>query len=682
MFIKISCNFLRSGPSRCPIFLSLPRTSLRSLSLPHSLFLSNYLVSRERFSRSKMCLRMLNHRYPLIELALRLLSSSQISQFFPLLSPYALATEMDASTNYLAQAKDTKDGAKAVVEAPDEEIVVFANGNSNGLKSTNKAPTADSKIAPGGSETSDGAAEGPPADGTASTQTTPADSDAATGLADAFKTLSVNSKPDTKFEYASLNDYRPSAKYPTISVPPHGDVNGSAGLEWQHQQPKIGRKAAEEPSYGAAPPLYGRPLNASASDFQHRGAPTPAYPGYGAPGAGAYGSYQHGIPPIHGSYVNHGYDVFGVSPTLTEPPVSGGVPGGPNPPAANGSNAPGNRYAPPAHRNSANAADPSGMGLNLNGLGGAPNPAPYSPIPMSPSPLSLNPYAAHHHAQMQLNHAHMNGHPMGAAYIPPPGAPAKTDANGAPALGTTPGQNNANAVSNATGGPAASGTARGYAPPTQPFNVPGLPYGVTAGQQYYDESAIYAGYAAPHIQHSIHHPHTVHPQYQLNPQLGPPGHPGTPQLGGYGGYMPGPMVGVPGVGNPGMLPVPGGVAGGPGGPNGGATNHANGGPGGVQHGANVNGSAANGAPSVTTTVNGLTLVNGVPQPNADGTGPSANNRKLGLYKTELCRSWEEKGSCRYGPKCQFAHGEDEIRKVARHPKVCHDGLAFRSHQAF
>lgn len=50
-------------------------------------------------------------------------------------------------------------------------------------------------------------------------------------------------------------------------------------------------------------------------------------------------------------------------------------------------------------------------------------------------------------------------------------------------------------------------------------------------------------------------------------------------------------------------------------------------------------------------------------------GPSANNRKLGLYKTELCRSWEEKGSCRYGPKCQFAHGEEEIRKVARHPKV-------------
>ncbi|KAJ7071513.1 hypothetical protein C8F01DRAFT_1110833 [Mycena amicta] len=51
-----------------------------------------------------------------------------------------------------------------------------------------------------------------------------------------------------------------------------------------------------------------------------------------------------------------------------------------------------------------------------------------------------------------------------------------------------------------------------------------------------------------------------------------------------------------------------------------------------------------------------------------GQGPSANNRKLGLYKTELCRSWEEKGSCRYGGKCQFAHGEEELRTVSRHPK--------------
>ncbi|KAI5479703.1 CCCH finger DNA binding protein [Pseudohyphozyma bogoriensis] len=58
-----------------------------------------------------------------------------------------------------------------------------------------------------------------------------------------------------------------------------------------------------------------------------------------------------------------------------------------------------------------------------------------------------------------------------------------------------------------------------------------------------------------------------------------------------------------------------------------------------------------------------------PQPPIGGPmGPSVNNRKLGLYKTELCRSWEEKGSCRYGSKCQFAHGAQEIREVARHPK--------------
>jgi hypothetical protein len=64
-----------------------------------------------------------------------------------------------------------------------------------------------------------------------------------------------------------------------------------------------------------------------------------------------------------------------------------------------------------------------------------------------------------------------------------------------------------------------------------------------------------------------------------------------------------------------------------------------------------------------------------------GNGPSANNRKLGLYKTELCRSWEEKGTCRYGAKCQFAHGEDELRKVARHPKykteICR--VSFEAH---
>lgn len=42
--------------------------------------------------------------------------------------------------------------------------------------------------------------------------------------------------------------------------------------------------------------------------------------------------------------------------------------------------------------------------------------------------------------------------------------------------------------------------------------------------------------------------------------------------------------------------------------------------------------------------------------------------KQNLYKTELCRSWIETGQCRYGHKCQFAHGEHELRPVLRHPK--------------
>ncbi|CAH0560362.1 unnamed protein product [Brassicogethes aeneus] len=38
------------------------------------------------------------------------------------------------------------------------------------------------------------------------------------------------------------------------------------------------------------------------------------------------------------------------------------------------------------------------------------------------------------------------------------------------------------------------------------------------------------------------------------------------------------------------------------------------------------------------------------------------------YKTELCRPYEEFGVCKYGDKCQFAHGMSELRSLARHPK--------------
>lgn len=43
---------------------------------------------------------------------------------------------------------------------------------------------------------------------------------------------------------------------------------------------------------------------------------------------------------------------------------------------------------------------------------------------------------------------------------------------------------------------------------------------------------------------------------------------------------------------------------------------------------------------------------------------SNNNR----YKTELCRPYEENGDCKYGDKCQFAHGKHELRGLDRHPK--------------
>ncbi|XP_075042887.1 mRNA decay activator protein ZFP36-like [Mixophyes fleayi] len=45
------------------------------------------------------------------------------------------------------------------------------------------------------------------------------------------------------------------------------------------------------------------------------------------------------------------------------------------------------------------------------------------------------------------------------------------------------------------------------------------------------------------------------------------------------------------------------------------------------------------------------------------------------YKTELCRTFSETGTCKYGSKCQFAHGQVELREPNRHPKYkteyCH-----------
>jgi len=45
--------------------------------------------------------------------------------------------------------------------------------------------------------------------------------------------------------------------------------------------------------------------------------------------------------------------------------------------------------------------------------------------------------------------------------------------------------------------------------------------------------------------------------------------------------------------------------------------------------------------------------------------PAASSAR---YKTELCRAFSEHGACRYGDRCQFAHGRHDLRAVARHPK--------------
>uniref|UniRef100_H3B8B9 mRNA decay activator protein ZFP36 n=1 Tax=Latimeria chalumnae TaxID=7897 RepID=H3B8B9_LATCH len=44
--------------------------------------------------------------------------------------------------------------------------------------------------------------------------------------------------------------------------------------------------------------------------------------------------------------------------------------------------------------------------------------------------------------------------------------------------------------------------------------------------------------------------------------------------------------------------------------------------------------------------------------------PVLSNR----YKTELCNTFQEMGFCKYGAKCQFAHGLEELRVLNRHPK--------------
>ncbi|XP_054855184.1 mRNA decay activator protein ZFP36-like [Eublepharis macularius] len=62
---------------------------------------------------------------------------------------------------------------------------------------------------------------------------------------------------------------------------------------------------------------------------------------------------------------------------------------------------------------------------------------------------------------------------------------------------------------------------------------------------------------------------------------------------------------------------------------------------------------------------------GFPPLKLNAQAPAVSSR----YKTELCRTFSETGKCKYGAKCQFAHGASELRAMTRHPKyktvLCH-----------
>uniref|UniRef100_A0A182YKN6 C3H1-type domain-containing protein n=1 Tax=Anopheles stephensi TaxID=30069 RepID=A0A182YKN6_ANOST len=95
------------------------------------------------------------------------------------------------------------------------------------------------------------------------------------------------------------------------------------------------------------------------------------------------------------------------------------------------------------------------------------------------------------------------------------------------------------------------------------------------------------------------------------------------------------------------------------------------------------GSAASSANSINSNNGGSNSSNNSNNQHAtSNTSSSSGHRKLertqseplpqqvntSRYKTELCRPYEEAGECKYGDKCQFAHGMQELRNLQRHPK--------------
>jgi hypothetical protein len=58
---------------------------------------------------------------------------------------------------------------------------------------------------------------------------------------------------------------------------------------------------------------------------------------------------------------------------------------------------------------------------------------------------------------------------------------------------------------------------------------------------------------------------------------------------------------------------------------------------------------------------------------SNGEIPFIYNKRMILFKTEMCRSFTEAGVCKYGDSCQFCHDPKELRIVQRHPKYKNEG---------
>ena len=67
--------------------------------------------------------------------------------------------------------------------------------------------------------------------------------------------------------------------------------------------------------------------------------------------------------------------------------------------------------------------------------------------------------------------------------------------------------------------------------------------------------------------------------------------------------------------------------------------------------SNSNGSTSNDSPILESSIK-------IQKPNYNML--LKENRNDPKYKTELCKTFSEKGSCPYGSKCRFAHGKEEL----------------------